>query len=169
MAGRQRMNRRLLISVALGLAVLALLVGLALRSQRVLQLGLPPKVVAADDKAAWSRAIEYAAVNGGAVFSIAGTGSMAPFIPAAPAGRDPVSTVVAFGVTKRGANFADVTPGAVCLYAHSASAVGVSMHGAAMRDGPSWIMSGLHNARSDIRMTRETFRGLVACVFTWPQ
>lgn len=147
------------------LAVLALLISLALRSQNVLERGLPPLVICADLADAQGKAGAFAATHGGSVFSVGGTGSMAPYIPA---GRN-AADVVAFGVTRAGATFADVKAGALCLYADAASPVGVTLHSAALRTKWGWVMSGLHNARSDARMTAETFRGIVAQVFTWRQ
>jgi hypothetical protein len=157
---------KLAFSVLAALACVAALVLLAIRSQRVLETGLPPLVSCVDEAEALIRATK--AVKGGRVFRVLGTGSMAPYIPASRAGVDPLKTTVAFAVTS-GATFAEVTAGAVCLYRHAASAVGVTMHSAAARTSGGWIMSGLHNRRHDVVMTGESFVGVVAQVFTWPQ
>ena len=160
---------RLILAVCACTAVLVVLVLLAVRSQRVLVDGLPPRTEYPDAQAAWSAAGQFARDSGGNLVTVLGTGSMAPYIPAAAAGRNPLETITALAVTVPGASFASVTPGALCLYRHSASAVGVTMHGAAVLTPAGWKMSGLHNARSDIYMTAGNFIGLVARVFVWPQ
>jgi hypothetical protein len=148
----------------LGLVVLGSLVLLAWRSQRVLELGLPPReATARTAEEAMRQAFAWSIEHGGFVFGVLGTGSMAPYLPAG----DPAA-VVAYVVTAHDATFADVTPGAVCVYRRTDAAVsGIVLHGAALRTADGWVMSGLHNARSDIRMTAENFVGLAARVFVW--
>lgn len=158
----------LALTVGCALALLLLLV-LALRSQRVLETGLPPRTEFADSRAAWDEAGRFARESGGSIVTVLGTGSMAPYIPAAAAGQNPLETTVALAVTVRGANYVSVTPGSLCLYRTTSSAVGVTMHGAALLTSAGWKMSGLHNARSDVYMTSENFVGIVARVFTWSQ
>lgn len=162
------MNRHVIITALAAVAVLGLLIGLALRSQHTLEAGLPPRIECRSEAHAHALAQTSAQLIGAQVFRVLGTGSMQPYIPAAPAGRNPLETATAFAVTKPGATFEDVTPGALCLYRHNSSAVGVTIHGAALRTRFGWIMSGLNNARSDATMTRETFIGIVADVFVWP-
>lgn len=157
-------NTRTTLGAVAGAAFVALLLGISWHSQRVLELGLPPRDESDRTQAAALLAANGWALanNGGTIAAVLGTGSMAPYIPAG----DPAQ-VVAYAVTRNGATFDDVTPGAVCVYRHSASPVGVTIHGAAERTGSGWVMSGLHNSRSDIRMTRENFVGIVVRVFVW--
>lgn len=160
---------RLLLASVACTALLVALVIIAVRSQRVLAAGLPPRTEHPDAKTAWDAAFGFARESGGNIVTVLGTGSMRPYIPAAGPGRAPLETITALAVTAPGASFDSVTPGALCLYKHAASAVGVTMHGAALLTSAGWKMSGLHNARSDITMTPETFVGIVAHVFVWPQ
>lgn len=149
--------------VVLALVVLGSLVLLAWRSQRTLELGLPPREAEARTaEEAMRRAFAWSVEHGGFVFGVLGTGSMAPYIPAG----DPAA-VVAYVVTDPSATFGDVTPGAVCAYRHSASPVGLTLHGAALKTPEGWVMSGLANARADIRMTADNFVGIAARVFVW--
>lgn len=163
------MSLRLGIYALAAVGILALLVTLAVRSQRTLETGLPPRVMCQSEAHALALAQTSALLSGAQVVRVLGTGSMQPYIPAAAAGQPPLTTATAIAVTQPGATFADVTAGALCLYRHEASAVGVTMHGAALRTSDGWIMSGLHNARADATMTPATFLGIVAQVYTWPQ
>ncbi len=144
------------------LALLAVVI-LAARNQRVLEAGLPPRIECASEAEARERA-------GAGAVRILGTGSMAPYIPAAPAGRDPHATTVAFAVMEPGATFADIATGKLCTYRPEWDAKAHVIHGAAARDGLGWIMSGLHNARSEswARVTAANFTGIVARVYVWP-
>ena len=98
-----------------------------------------------------------------------GTGSMAPYIPAAPIGMDALTTIVAYVVTDAKATFADIAPGALCLYRPAWSPQFTVLHGAAQKDGDGWIMSGLHNKHSETgwRVTERNFLGLAAAVYVW--
>jgi len=79
------LKRSLLLAVlALGLVVV---LGLALRSERVLTAGLPLRIVAKTQE-------EARALAGLGAVAVLGTGSMAPYIAAAPAGTDPLATVM---------------------------------------------------------------------------
>lgn len=151
-----------------GLIVLAILVFAATRSQHVLENGLPPREEFRDAVKAFSAAAKYAEAHGGSIIPIAGTGSMAPFIPPAPSGADPMETIVAFVVTRPGATFDDVTPGALCIYKPQWNKKGQStMHQAALLTAYGWVMSGLHNERSESwePMTKEKFTGIAAKAF----
>lgn len=160
---------KLVLATILCLAVLAGLTILAVRSQRVLEDGLPPRKECPDSEAAWHDAAKFARESGGNVVTVLGTGSMAPYIPAAGPGRVPLETPTALAVTDPAATFASVKPGQLCLYRHAASAVGLTIHGAALLTSAGWVMSGLNNPTSDINMTAENFVGVVAHVFVWPQ
>lgn len=156
-----------------GAAVLgvALLVGIAWRSQRVLERGLPPRVECASQADAQAKALAYIAEHGGSIVSVLGTGSMAPYIPPAAAGSDPFKTVVALVVTDARATFADIAPGKLCLYRAEWSPTLSVLHGAAQKDGDGWIMSGLANAHSEAfeRMTPQKFDGVAVRTFVWSQ
>ena len=149
-----------------GLATLLLL---ARRAQNVLERGLPPRELLPTQAAALTRAAVYSRDNCGMVYAVVGTGSMAPYLPAAPLGRDPKTTVVAYAVTRAGAKFDAIKPGSLVVYAAVWNPEMVVMHGAAQKDGLGWIMSGLHNERSeaDWRVTLANFRGIVAQTMTW--
>ena len=156
------MSRSLIyvLGAALIVAGLALM---AWRSQRVLSANLPPRVECASQ----AEARDLAGLHGVAIL---GTGSMAPYIPPAPAGRDPLRTVCAFAVLDASASFDSITPGALCIYAPGWANGGLVIHVAAEKDRAGWIMSGLNNAHSEAawRVTPANFRGIVRRVYTWP-
>ena len=149
-----------LLGAVAGIAVLVLL---ARHKQRVLAVGLPPRIVCVDRLAALEQ-------SGAGAIPVLGTGSMSPFIPPAPAGTDPMQTITAFAVIDSAASFADVRTGALCIYAPDWSR-GRVMHQAASHDSAGWIMSGSHNAHSEAawRVTPQNFVGIVARVYVWPQ
>jgi hypothetical protein len=157
--------------ILLAVVALALLAWLGYRSQCTLERGLPPRTVHATAAEALAHAQAHVAVHGGAIRPVAGTGSMAPYIPASAADLDPRTTVVAYAVTVPGATFDDITPGALCLYAAAWQPTLNVIHGAALQDAAGWIMSGLANDRSEAawRVTPANFRGLVAHVFVISQ
>jgi len=153
------LRRSLLLAVlALGLVVV---LGLALRSERVLLAGLPTRVVVASEAEAWTLAGPSAVV-------VLGTGSMAPYIPAAPAGADPLRTVSALAVLVSGARYADIKAGALCIYVPVWAGRNV-MHQAAQIDGKGWIMTGLGNKdyENRERVTAANFVGIVARTYVW--
>ena len=146
------------------LGAACIIAGLAIfawRAQRTLTSNLPPRVDCIDKADARARA-------GAGAYAVAGTGSMAPFIPPALPGQDPLKTIVAYAVTEP-ATYADIQPGDLCIYApefHN----GLVIHQAAQRDSLGWIMSGLGNAHSEAawRVTPANFKGIVARVYVWP-
>ena len=75
-----------LIGTAVVLLVVALLL-LAFWQHRAMASGLPPRVVCASPVEAYLKA-------GGGAIQVLGTGSMAPYIPAAPKGSDPLTTEI---------------------------------------------------------------------------
>lgn len=158
-----------LILAAAAVCVVVAVLTFAWRSQRVLELGLPPRTLCANQADGLGQARAFALSAGGAPIGVMGTGSMAPFIP--PAANPPLETIVAYVVPVFGATFAEVKPGALCIYAPQWAKGGLVMHGAAQLDAGGWIMSGLHNNRSESweRMTPENFRGIAARVFVWQQ
>lgn len=153
------LKRSLLLAVlALGLVVV---LGLALRSERVLLAGLPTRVVVASEAEAWTLAGLGAVV-------VLGTGSMTPYIPAAPAGADPLRTVCALVVLVPGASYADIKAGALCIYVPVWAGRNV-MHQAAQIDSGGWIMTGLGNKTYETteRVTASNFVGIVARTYVW--
>jgi len=142
-----------------GLAVLVLL---ARNKQNVLERGLPPRIVCTDRAAALAQA-------GAAAIPVLGTGSLAPYVPAAPAGSDPLQTIMAYAVIDPAASFADIKPGALCIYSADFTPYRV-MHQASAKDSLGWIGSGLHNAHSEAswRITPQNFVGIVGRVYVWP-
>ena len=150
----------LLAALALGLVVV---LGLALRSERVLTAGLPLRIVAKTQD-------EARTLAGLGAVAVLGTGSMAPYIAAAPAGTDPLATVMAYVVTVQGATIADVRAGSLCIYIPGWAGRHV-MHQAASFSEGGWIMTGLgtktyENAE---RMTGRNFVGIVARTYVWGQ
>jgi len=156
------------LGIILAAVILAALVAFAWLHQRTMQAGLPPRVVCADRASALVAAGEFARSSGGVVISVLGTGSMAPFIPAAPTGEDPHSYIAAYVVTVP-ATYADIKPGALCIYRAEWDSKLYVLHQAAQSDGLGWVMSGLHNARSEAswRVTPANFIGITARVFVW--
>ncbi len=162
------MKSRTILIVAVVVIVIGLLI-LAYRYQRTLELGTPPQEKVTSANMAIAAASIWTQAHGGTVIGILGTGSMVPYIPAAPAGTDPNKTIVAYAATRPNGRLADVTPGTVCVYKHTASVVGATMHGAARLTKYGWVMSGLNNATSDIWMTDLNFIGIVDKTWVWPQ
>ena len=155
------MNRIGLV-LALVLGLVALLV-VSKRKQADLARGLPPRIVCTSQGEAFSLA-------GVGATPVLGTGSMAPWIPAALPGLDPRKTVVAYAVIDGAATFDGITTGALVVY-FATWAGGRVLHQAAARDGGGWIMSGLHNERSETweRVTAANYVGTVARVYVWAQ
>ena len=155
------MNRVALV-VALVLGLAALLV-VSKRKQADLARGLPPRIVCASQGEAFGLA-------GVGATPVLGTGSMAPWIPAALPGLDPRKTVVAYAVIDTAATYDGITTGALVVY-FATWAGGRVLHQAAARDGGGWIMSGLHNERSETweRVTAANYIGTVARVYVWAQ
>jgi len=153
------LKRSLLLAVlVLGLVVV---LGLALRSERVLLAGLPTRVVVASEADAWTLAGPSAVV-------VLGTGSMAPYIPSAPAGADPLRTVSALAVLMSGASYSDIKAGALVIYVPRWAGRNV-MHQAAQIDGKGWIMTGLGNKDYETkeRVTAANFVGIVQRTYIW--
>ena len=155
------MNRVVLV-LALVLGLAALLV-VSKRKQADLARGLPPRIVCASQGEAF-------ALAGVAATPVLGTGSMAPWIPAALPGLDPRQTVVAYAVIDTAATYDGITTGALVVY-FATWAGGRVLHQAAARDSGGWIMSGLHNERSETweRVTAANYIGTVARVYVWAQ
>lgn len=155
------MNRIGLV-LALVLGLVALLV-VSKRKQADLARGLPPRIVCASQGEAF-------ALAGVGATPVLGTGSMAPWIPAALPGLDPRQTVVAYAVIDSAATYDGITTGALVVY-FATWAGGRVLHQAAARDGGGWIMSGLHNERSETweRVTAVNYVGTVARVYVWAQ
>ena len=155
------MNRIALV-VALVLGLAALLV-VSKRKQADLARGLPPRIVCASQGEAF-------ALAGVGATPVLGTGSMAPWIPAALPGLDPRKTVVAYAVIDTAATYDGITTGALVVY-FATWAGGRVLHQAAAKDSGGWIMSGLHNERSETweRVTAANYIGTVARVYVWVQ
>ena len=155
------MNRiGLVLALVLGLAALLVV---SKRKQADLARGLPPRIVCASQGEAF-------ALAGVGATPVLGTGSMAPWIPAALPGLDPRKTVVAYAVIDTAATYDGITTGALVVY-FATWAGGRVLHQAAARDGGGWIMSGLHNERSETweRVTAANYIGTVARVYVWAQ
>ena len=155
------MNRAVLV-LALVLGLVALLI-VSKRHQAEIARGLPPRIVCANQGEAF-------ALAGVGATPVLGTGSMAPWIPAALPGLDPRQTVVAYAVIDGASKFDGITTGALVVY-FATWAGGRVLHQAAARDSGGWIMSGLHNDRSETweRVTAANYIGTVARVYVWAQ
>ena len=154
------MNRNTLYAVG-ALVLAAVLTVLAVMAQRTLTSNLPERIKCSDEA-------EARALAGLSAIPVLGTGSMAPFIPPAPAGKDPLKTTVALVVLERSASFLDVSAGDLCIY-YPAWHNGPVMHQAALKDSGGWIMSGLGNAKSEAawRVTSDNFGGIVKMAYVW--
>ena len=154
------LRRSILVALlALGLGVV---LGLALHSERVLKAGLPLRIVAKSQE-------EARTLAGLGSVAVLGTGSMAPYIAAAPAGSDPLATVMAYVVTVQGATIADVRAGSLCIYVPEWAGRHV-MHQAASFSEGGWIMTGLGTKSYETteRMTGRNFVGIVSRTYIWP-
>ena len=150
--------------LALGVALLlAAVLLVAKRKEATLVAGLPPRIACTDQAAALAQAGPFS-------IPVRGTGSMAPYIPPAAQGLVPLDTVVAYVVLDPAATYESVSVGALVLYTAGWTSHHV-LHQAALKDQLGWIMSGLHNTRSETweRLTPATYRGTVARVYVWPQ
>jgi hypothetical protein len=92
---------------------------------------------------------------------------MAPFIPPARAGENPLTTVVAYAKPITTA-FADIKKGDLVTYRPNWTNNCV-MHQAAQKDSGGWIMSGLHNRNSEsfTRITEREFIAVIGAVYVW--
>ena len=151
-------------SLLLGLLALGLVVilALALRSERVLVNGLPPRIIAKSQ-------VEAQEMAGALAVGVLGTGSMAPYIPSAPNGDDPLKTIVAYAVIGTDLAYNDITPGALVIYSINYVKGSNTMHQAALLDASGWIMTGLGNKEYEnrVRVTSANFVGIVSKVYIW--
>lgn len=147
------------VGAVIGLAVLLLL---ARSKQRVLERGLPTRIACTSQLDAQVQA-------GAGAIAVLGTGSLAPYLPHASPGLDPLKTVVAFAVIDPAATFDSIRAGTLCIYSADWTKFRV-MHQASSQDARGWIGSGLNNARSEsfARITPQNFVGIVARVYVWP-
>ena len=156
---------KLLTGITVGCLAMVSLLWLAFRSQRVLEQGLPQRIECANQ----ADAIKQAGPN---AYPVRGTGSMAPFFPATPAGVDPMTTFVAY-VVPSGASYGEIKPGNLCIYwmALPDGTKLLVIHQAALKDSGGWIMSGLHNKRSEswARVTKENFVVVIGRAYVWKQ
>lgn len=159
------MNR---VGIILAAIILASLVAFAWLHQRTMLAGLPPREQCDNRADAMAKAGAFAKVHGGTVIAVLGTGSMAPYIPAAPVGEDPRRYVAAYVVIMPSA-FADIRAGSLCIYRAEWDAKLYVLHQAAQRDDLGWVMSGLHNPRSESqwRVTPTNFVGIAGKVFVF--
>lgn len=161
--------KKVLIAVC-GVFAVGILIACGIYSQASLESRLPPKEVFTTPALASEAADAYAALHGGSVGLVAGTGSMVPYIRAAREG-ELTSSVVAFFVTDARRSYVDIKVGDLCTYSPESvpGQTAVWIHVAAQKDKNGWIMSGLANKRSESwqRVTPANFRAIVARVFTW--
>jgi hypothetical protein len=152
-----------------GFGLLVVLGLSALYWHSVLTRGLPPRTEHATAGEAWEAAAAWQAAHGGEIRAVAGTGSMAPYIPPAAPGLDPRRTIVAYIVTDPAARFADIRPGQLIIYRAEWQPAGAPsvVHGAAKLTGTGWIMSGLGNREFEThwRVTPANYLGRVAATF----
>lgn len=164
------MNGKVIGLIAAAAVAIVVLLVLSRKSFSDLQANLPPKVLCASDGEAGMKALLWQMENpGGRIVPVLGTGSMAPFIPAAPQGRNPMETVVAMlGVVR--VPFDSIREGDLLTYTADFSQGHPVCHVAAKKEGRGWIMSGLNNRYSETwtRVTEETYIAKVVVVWVWP-
>lgn len=146
-----------------GIAVcclVAILLLLAFWQHKAMASGLPERIVC-------SSPIDAHLKAGPNAIEVLGTGSMAPFIQAAPKNADPLKTVVALAKPSD-KTFSEIKKGDLIVY-WADWAHGNVIHQAAQKDSGGWIMSGLHNAQSEsfARVTAESFRAVIEEVYVW--
>lgn len=144
------------------IAVLALVAGavVALRFLNRMSSALPLREEFGSRSEAHAAALARVASHGGAITSVLGTGSMAPYIPAAAKDKN---DIVAFVVTNPARDYASIKQGDLCLYRPDWLRGSLVLHQAALFNSDGWVMSGLHNQRSESeeRMTPSKFVGVV--------
>ena len=155
------MSRNTIIALCASLALIAGAV-IALRSYSTMSSALPQREEFGSRTEAYAAALKFVTSNGGTITSVLGTGSMAPYIPAAKPGQ-PIEDAVAFVVTDPRRDYATIRPGDLCLYKPDWFQGRLVLHQAAQFNSDGWVMSGLHNSRSESeeRMTASKFIGIV--------
>lgn len=164
------MSLKVLLTTATALALLAVLVFMGLKQQEVLEKGLPPRDdVALTQTEALQRAYAYSNVHGGTIYPILGTGSMVPYIPPSKPGLNPKKTIVAYAVGMAYPSYTMIQKGDLCIYTAEWDKNLSVIHSAAQKTRDGWVMSGLHNVRSEswARVTPSNFQDIVTRVFVW--
>ena len=148
-----------LVGLVVGLLIAALLL-LAFWQHRAMASGLPPRIVCLSPVDAHMQA-------GPTAYEVLGTGSMAPYIPAAPKGADPLKTVVALAKPVS-LPFKAIRKGDLVVY-RPKWANGLIIHQAAQETASGWIMSGLGNKQSESfePITEKEFVALIGAVYVW--
>ena len=148
-----------LVGLVVGLLIAALLL-LAFWQHRAMASGLPPRIVCLSPVDAHIQA-------GPTAYEVVGTGSMAPYIPAAPKGSDPLKTVVALAKPVS-LPFKAIRKGDLVVY-RPKWANGLIIHQAAQETASGWIMSGLGNKQSESfePITEKEFVALIGAVYVW--
>lgn len=160
------MKTKIIYSIVIALALIVFISLVATKDEGVMLTGLPPRTVCASLADAKASAEAYYAAHGGIIMPIAGTGSMAPYIPAAAKGADPMA-VIAYAVTDPSIGYDQIQKGQLVIYAPGWTS-GSVIHQAAEKDADGWIMSGLHNAHyeSRWRVSSFNFTAVGGAVFT---
>ena len=148
-----------LVGLVVGLLLAALLL-LAFWQHRAMASGLPPRVACLNQLDALAKA-------GPSSYPVLGTGSMAPYIPEASAGSDPVKAVVAYA-KPLSVPFKAIRKGDLVVYRPKWSN-GLIIHQAAQKTGSGWIMSGLNNKQSESfePITEKEFVAVIGAVYVW--
>ena len=148
-----------LVGLVVGLLLAALLL-LAFWQHRAMARGLPPRIVCLSPVDAHMQA-------GPTAYEVVGTGSMAPYIPAAPKGADPLKTVVALAKPVS-LPFKAIRKGDLVVYRPKWTN-GLIIHQAAQETASGWIMSGLGNKQSESfePITEKEFVALIGAVYVW--
>ena len=148
-----------LVGLVVGLLIAALLL-LAFWQHRAMASGLPPRIVCLSPVDAHMQA-------GPTAYEVVGTGSMAPYIPKAPSGADPKTTVVALAKPVS-LPFKAIRKGDLVVY-RPKWANGLVIHQAAQETASGWIMSGLGNKQSESfePITEKEFVALIGAVYVW--
>ena len=148
-----------LVGIAVGLFIAALLL-LAFWQHRAMQRGLPQRIVCLSPVDAFLKA-------GNGAIQVMGTGSMVPFIPAAPKGSVPEDTVVALAKPSS-KPFKAISKGDLVVY-RAGWTKSLVIHQAAQKHGDLWVMSGLGNAQSEwfAPVSEKEFVCVVEAVYVW--
>jgi hypothetical protein len=164
------MNGKTIGLVAAAVVGVLLLLWVANRSSAALRASLPPKVTCLNASDAGMKTLIWAMENpGGRIVPVLGTGSMAPYIPAAPPGQNPMETVVAVMGARR-VPFAEVKEGDLILYAADFSPGHPVCHVVAKKDQYGLVMSGINNEHTEswARVTEGNYLAKVVVVWVWP-
>ena len=167
-------NKKLILGIILGAILLGGILIYTKNFESSLAVNLPPKTEYATQFDAYVAATERIKIVGGFFpISVAGTGSMNPYILPAKPGQDPLTTIVAYVVIDPAQTFESINnkkaQGKLIIYKADWSNGQSVIHVLAQLDSGGWILSGLGNAVSEPgwRVTKVNFIGVVDSTYVW--